>query len=160
MATDYFLKIDTIEGESTKKGFEKQIEIESFSWGASQSGAHTASEHRTVGRVDMQSFHFTARMNKSSPKLMLACATGQLIPKAEFTARKADGTQDPYLKWKFNDLIISSYQTNGSAGDGAIPMDSFDISFSKIEVEYKSQTDKGLGAAVTTGYDLKAMQKV
>lgn len=160
MATDYFLKIDTIEGESTKKGFEKQIEIEAFSWGATQSGAHAAGENRTVGRVDMQNFHFTTKMNKASPKLMLACATGQLIPKAEFTARKADGTQDPYLKWKFSDLVISSYQTGGAAGDGTIPTDSFDLSFSKIEVEYKPQTDKGLGAAVTTGYDLKSMQKV
>ena len=32
MAFDAFLKIDGVNGESTRKGFEKQIEIQSFSW--------------------------------------------------------------------------------------------------------------------------------
>ena len=35
MAFDTFLKLTGIEGESTAKGMEKQIEVYSFSWGAS-----------------------------------------------------------------------------------------------------------------------------
>jgi type VI secretion system secreted protein Hcp len=34
MAYDVFLDIKGVEGESTAKGFEKKIEIYSFSWGA------------------------------------------------------------------------------------------------------------------------------
>ena len=32
-AVDFFLKIDGIEGESTQKGHEKEIEIQSWSFG-------------------------------------------------------------------------------------------------------------------------------
>ncbi|MEO7986135.1 MAG: type VI secretion system tube protein Hcp, partial [Gemmatimonadales bacterium] len=35
MAFDAFLKIDGVDGESTRKGFEKQTEIFSYSFGAS-----------------------------------------------------------------------------------------------------------------------------
>ena len=35
MAFDTFIKLTGIDGEATAKGFEKQIVIYSFSWGAS-----------------------------------------------------------------------------------------------------------------------------
>ena len=38
-SADYYLKIDTIEGESEAVGFEKQMQIESWSFGASNSGS-------------------------------------------------------------------------------------------------------------------------
>ncbi len=44
---DYFLKIDGIQGESQDKTHKNEIEIESFSWGAIQSG--TASPRRRHG---------------------------------------------------------------------------------------------------------------
>jgi type VI secretion system secreted protein Hcp len=89
---------------------------------------------------------------------MLACATGQHIPKAVFSARKAGGKQEVYLKVTMSDLLISSYQTGGG---GETPNDSISINFSKIEMEYKPQKPDGsFDAAVTVGYDLKKMGKV
>jgi type VI secretion system secreted protein Hcp len=42
MAVDLFLKIDGIDGESQKKGHEKEIDIISFNFGAAQHGSfHT-----------------------------------------------------------------------------------------------------------------------
>ena len=35
MAFDAFMSVDGVESESTRKGFEQQIEVISFSWGAS-----------------------------------------------------------------------------------------------------------------------------
>jgi len=163
MATDYFLKIDGIDGESAKKGVEKQIEIESFSWGAAQTGSHGTGTGGGTGKVDVQDFHFTTKVNKASPKLMIACATGQHLKgkSAVLTARKAGGKQETYLTYKLSDITISSYQTGGAAGDNTVPTDSFSIAFSKIEVEYKPQKPDGsLDAAVTAGYDLGAMDKV
>lgn len=158
MAAEYFLKIDTIEGESDKKGFEKQIEIQSFSWGESQSGSSDTGSGGGTGKVSMGDFSFVTSLNKASPKLFLACATGQAIKSAELSARKAGGKQEVYLKWKFSDLLISSYQTGGS---GEAPTDSFSFNFSKVEVEYKPQkADGSMDAAITAGYDLKKMDKV
>ena len=36
---DYFLKIDGIEGESSDDKHKGEIEVESFSWGATQAGS-------------------------------------------------------------------------------------------------------------------------
>ncbi|MBA4335420.1 MAG: type VI secretion system tube protein Hcp, partial [Methylobacterium sp.] len=40
MATDFILEIDGIKGESMDKKLEQMIEVDSFSWGLSNSGSH------------------------------------------------------------------------------------------------------------------------
>jgi type VI secretion system secreted protein Hcp len=114
-----------------------------------------------AGKVSMQDFHFVMKVNKSTPKLMEACATGAHIKTAELTCRKAGKEQQEYLKIKLSDLIVSSFQTGGSAGDSVIPVDQISMNFSKIEFEYKEQKADGtLGGAVKAGYDLKENKKV
>lgn len=159
MATDYYLKIDTIDGESTKKGVEKYLEIQSFSFGESQTGSGSAGTGVGTGAVSMQDFSFNTMVSKASPKLFLACAQGQEIKSAELVARKsgAGGKQEIFMKWKFSNLLVSSYQISGS---GDSPSESFSLNFSKIEVEYKPQDGDKMGAAITAGYDLKAGEKV
>jgi type VI protein secretion system component Hcp len=39
----------------------------------------------TGGKVSMQDFHFTQKINKASPNLMQACATGKHLPEATIT---------------------------------------------------------------------------
>ena len=39
MAVDYFLKIDGIEGESTDKKHAKEIDVDAWTWGESQTGS-------------------------------------------------------------------------------------------------------------------------
>ena len=108
----------------------------------------------------MQDFHFVMKVNKASPKLMLACATGEHISKATLTCRKAGKEQQEYLKINFTELLVSSFQTGGSAGD-VVPTDQISVNFSKIEVEYKPQkADGSLDAPVKAGYDLKLNKKV
>jgi type VI secretion system secreted protein Hcp len=158
---DYFLKIDGIDGESLQKGHEKEIEIMSFSWGESNAGSFSGNLGGGSGKVSMQDFHFTVPVNRSSPKLFLACATGEHIKSAVLVCRKAGKTQQEFLKWKFTDLLISSYQTGGSGGADVVPIDQVSFNFTKIEVSYSPQKQDGsLDAALPAGYDLKAGQKV
>jgi type VI secretion system secreted protein Hcp len=157
-SAEYFLKIDGVNGESGKKGYEKQIEIDSFSWGASQSGGASVGGGSGVGGVTMNDFHFTIKMNSASPVLMVACATGKHYPKAILTARKAGGTQQAYLTWTMSDCMITAYNTGGNNGADTVPTDSFSLSFKKIEVSYKPQNaDQSLGTAVPGGFDLNTM---
>ena len=153
---DYFLKIDGIEGESQDAKHGKEIELESFSWGETQQGSYSAGGGGGAGKVSMQDFHFVMHVNKASPKLFLACATGEHIKKAVLTCRKAGKEQQEYMKWTFSDLLVSSYQTGGSTGGSALPLDQVSLNFAKVEVEYKPQkADGSLEAAVKAGYDLK-----
>ena len=160
-AVDYFLKIDSIEGESTDKTNSKQIDVESWSWGESNSGGSHIGSGAGAGKVSMQDFHFTMKLNKATPKLMLACATGQHIKSATLTCRKAGGKQEDFLKIKFENVLVSSYQTGGSSGANVVPMDQISLSFSKIEFEYKEQkADGSMGSPVKAGYNIKTNAKV
>jgi type VI secretion system secreted protein Hcp len=159
-AVDYYLKVDSIPGESTDDKHKSEIDVESWSWGATQSGKASFGGGGGAGKVSMQDFHFVMRVNKASPKLMLACATGEHIKQAILTCRKAGGEQQEYMKVTMSDILVSSYQTGGSAGD-TIPVDQIALNFAKLEFEYKPQKADGtLDAPVKTGYDLKLNKKV
>jgi type VI secretion system secreted protein Hcp len=156
MAVDYFLKIEGIEGESKDSKHGKEIDILAWSWGETQSGSSAYGGGGGAGKVAMQDFSFQMSNNKASPKLILACASGQHIKSAMLVCRKAGKEQQEYLKIKFSDLLISSFQTGGSSG-AEIPVDSITFNFSKIEYEYYPQKEDGsLDAKVPIHWDLKA----
>jgi type VI secretion system secreted protein Hcp len=155
-AVDYFLKIDGMQGESQDKTHKNEIEIESFSWGATQTGTASHGSGMGAGRVQMQDFHFVMQVNKSSPKLMLACANGEHIKNATLTCRKAGKEQQEYLKVTFTDVMVSSFQTGGSGASNVVPLDQISLNFTKVEIEYKEQKPDGtLGGAVKAFYDMK-----
>lgn len=160
MASDYLLKLEGIKGESLDAKHKDEIEIESFSWGATQP-AGVASGGGGAGKVSFQDIHFTTRVNVASPNLMVACASGQHIKEATLTVRKAGRDQLEYYIVKLSDTLVSSYQSGGVEGSNALPVDQFSLNFAKIEFEYKSQKPDGsLGATVEGGWDLKANKKV
>ena len=160
-AVDYFLKIDGIDGESHDDKHKNEIDVESFSWGETQSGTHSGGGGGGAGKVVMQDFHFVKKIDKSSPKLMLACATGAHIKEATLTCRKAGEKQQNFLTIKMSDLLVSSYQTGGSGHSDIVPTDQISLNYSKIEWEYKMQKPDGtLDAPVKAGYDLKLNKKI
>jgi type VI secretion system secreted protein Hcp len=160
-AVDYYLKVDGIDGESQDSKHKGEIDVESWSWGESQAGTHAGGGGGGAGKVQMQDFHFVMKINKASPKLMLACATGQHIKKAVLTCRKAGGKQEDFLKVTMSDLLVSSYQTGGSGHSDIVPTDQISLNYSKIEIEYKEQKPDGsLGGTVKAGYDIKQNKQV
>lgn len=157
MAVDMFLKIGTIDGESKDDKHKNEIEIESFSWGIVPSEKVDAADARS--RPVVQDFSFAKRMDKSSPILMLSCATGKHISDAVLTVRKAGEKPLEFLVIKMTDLLVSSYQTGGSSGD-VVPTDSFSLNFQAINVEYTPQRDDG-GAdkPVSAGFNVKDVKR-
>jgi type VI secretion system secreted protein Hcp len=158
---DYFLKVEGVEGESTDEKHKGEIDLESWSWGETNSGSFSQGGGGGAGKVVMQDFHFVKKLDKASPVLFISCATGKHIKKAILTARKAGGKQEDYLKVTMEDVLISSYQTGGSAHSDVVPTDQFSINFSKIEWSYKEQKPDGsLGGEAKQGYDVKANKKI
>jgi type VI secretion system secreted protein Hcp len=158
---DFFLKIDGIEGESQDSTHKGEIPVQSWSFGAAQSGTSSHGSGAGGGKVNFQDFHFVMTVNKSTPKLLEKCADGSHIAKAILTVRKAGGKQEEFLKITFTDILVSSYQIGGSGGSSVLPTDQVSLNFSKIEFEYKEQkADGSLGGAIKTGYDQKANKKV
>ena len=160
-SADYYLKIETIEGESEATGFEKQMQIESFSFGANNSGSSGIGSGLGVGKVSLQDMHFVVQNGKASPQLFLACAKGNHIPQAILSCRKTGGDGNPftYTKITFGDIVISSFQTGGSNGSSILPMEQISFNFTNITFEYYQQKADGTVALTnTTGYDVKKVE--
>ena len=155
-AVDYFIKFDGIKGESADAKHKDEIDVESWSWGETHAG-RARGGGGGAGKVSMQDFQFVTRLNRASPGLMKACATGEHIKEATLSARKAGKGQQDYLTFKFHDVLISSFQTGGSESASINPTDQVSFNFQKVEMEYKPQKPDGsFGAAVHFKYDVKA----
>jgi type VI secretion system secreted protein Hcp len=156
MPTDYFLVIDGIKGESKDSKHPDAIEISSFSWGNSNPGSSGTGSGGGAGKVTFQDLHFTSQASRAGPLLAQACASGLHIKKAQLFVRKqGDGQQDYYVV-SLEDLIVSSFQSGGSAHADAVPTEQFALNFATIQFEYKQQKDDGsLHPPVTAKYYLK-----
>ena len=160
MAVDMFLKISGIPGESRDAKHKDEIDIFSFSWALSQSGTSSGGGGGGAGKSEFQDFSFAMPVSKASPKLFLACASGQHLAEATLTVRKAGTTQIEFLVYKLSDCLVSTYQEGGDQGSD-LPGDAFSLNFAKIEVSYKEQDEKGgLGSETKAGWDLKQNRSV
>ena len=137
-AVDYFLKIDGIPGESTDDKHKNEIQLESWSWGASQSTQGSTSR---AGKGCAQEFHFTKLVDKASPLLAFNAMSGMVIPNAILIGRKAGERPVEYLTYELKNVMVTSYSIAGSSS--SLPMDSFSLNFANLTVEYKSQKPDG-----------------
>lgn len=157
---DIFLKIDTIEGESQDNKHKGELEIQSYSWGATNAGSASVGGGLGTGKVQFQNFHFTMPVNKATDVLFLRCAEGKHIPKAVLTQRVAGGKQEDILSIEFKDLVVTSVQLGNSTGAGAGTIQvSLDFTEYKIQA-YEQGKDGTTKKAGNTGWNVKTNVKV
>ena len=155
MASDIFAKIGDIKGESPDDKHKGEIELLSWSWGVTQSGTMAHGGGGGEGKANFNDFNFTHHIDKASPVLMKACATGEHIKEATITVRKAGKGQQEFLIIKMADIIITGVAPSG-AGDGAATAEHVALQFAKVDLEYKPQKQDGsLDAGVHFKYDIK-----
>jgi type VI secretion system secreted protein Hcp len=155
MASDIFAKIGDIKGESLDSKHKDEIEILSWSWGVQQTGSMAHGGGGGEGKASFNDFNFTHHVDKASPVLLKACATGEHIKEATITVRKAGKGQQEFLILKMNDVLITSVNPSGS-GDSAATAESVAMQASKVDLEYKPQkADGSLDAGLHFKYDIK-----
>ena len=60
-----------------------------------------------------------------------------------------------FLKITLADVLVASYVSSGSSGDGGAPMDTASLRFGNIEVEYREmRADGSLGDRVRVSFDI------
>ena len=156
MAADIFAKLGDIKGESLDSKHKDEVEVLSWSWGVSQGGSMQSGGGGGAGKANFNDFHFTHHVDKASPVLLKACATGEHIKEATITVRKAGKGQQEFLIIKMNDVIVTSVALS-SSGDTAAASESVALRFAKVDFEYKPQKPDGsLDAGVAFKYDIKA----
>jgi type VI secretion system secreted protein Hcp len=151
---DTFVKLAGVESESTKKGHEKEIDVLSWSWGASNnSSLGGGGSGKSRGKGTPSDLSFTHRYDKASPILAAKCAKGEHFDTVVLTARQAGGGQQEFLKITLSEAIITS--VNPAAGGGGEIVEAVSMGYNKIKYEYKPMDAKGgLGGAVNFEWDV------
>ena len=156
MAADIFAKIGDIKGESLDSKHKGEVEVLSWSWGLANAGTMSHGGGGGEGKATFHDFNFTHHVDKASPILMKACATGQHIKEATITVRKAGKGQQEFLIIKMNDVIVTSVSPSG-ADDAASTAEHVALQFSKVDLEYKPQkADGSLDDGLHFKYDIRA----
>jgi type VI secretion system secreted protein Hcp len=155
MPSAIFAKIGDIKGESTDDKHKEEIEVLSFSWGVANPASPTPGGGG-AGKATFQDLSLVHKIDKASPLLLKACATGMHLKDAIITHRKAGKTPLEYLIIKLEDIIITGVTHAGASGQPETGPETVSLAFAKIDFSYRPQKPDGsLDALVSFKYDIK-----
>ena len=161
---DFFLKIEGIPGESLDDKHRDEIQLVGWSFGEENAATPNVTGGGGSGTVSMQDFHFTSHTSKASPLLFFACASGQHIPSAVLSVRKAGALARggiDFLHYKIQEILVTSF-SNAADGGGAsaVPTDQFSLNFQKVEIDFTFRNAEGANQTISRGWDLQGNKKV
>lgn len=138
-----FLKLDDIAGESLAKGFEKQIEIMSYSHNVAMQVTNDVSNtERTSGRAHVGEMSLTKFVDLSTPTLNEYCCSGKMIKEAVLTlCRNDNGAMLPFIVYTLTNCVVSHLSVSG--GSGGKPVETMSLNFTKIKWEITAQKSSG-----------------
>lgn len=151
-ADSVFLKLTDIKGESTAVGHEGEIDILSWSWGASNPATIGTRGGLSAGRVAITDLTLMKFLDSATPKLFELVTRGTHTPKAELIVRKEGDARFDYLRITLEDVRVSSLQLSAATDR---PSESVSLSFGKVTVEYRPQSPTGSGLTwIPASWDL------
>jgi len=160
MATDVYVQIEGIKGESQDDKHKDWIEVAGIHWSVHQPRSATASTAggHTAERAELSDISFSKLADLSSPILAQACAAGKTIPKAKFEFFRADGngTRVKYFEIVLTNVLIGMVKPH-LGGDDSYLTETVNLKYSKINWTYTQQKNGGgSGGSTVGGWDLAA----
>ena len=153
MASDIFLNIEGISGESQDALHEGEIDITSWSWKVQQDARYFSGSGGGAPKATAHDLELMHPIDRASPGLMSACFLGRRFPQAVLTLRKSGGVPLDFLKITMDDVLVTS--VNPCSGGGS-HFEQITLSFSKIKQEYLVQHATGIGAGMAVAaFDIK-----
>lgn len=143
---DLLLKFDGIDGESTRKDFEKFIEIDSFSFGVSNA-QNSNSSGGGVSKPVFSPVNITKRLDSTSPTLFEDAASGKHIKNAILDLVSVGGDK-PHktMEYTFEDVRLTSVALSGASG--GVPSESVSFVYDKLKIQAFLQDPKGGSTAL------------
>jgi len=159
MPSDYYLLIAGVNGESQAQGMTNNIELDSWSWGASNP-ASLGGKGLAAGKPSLADLSVTFSLEAGSFTMVKDLVTGAHVATTTFTGRKTGGGGTPYnyLVITLTNCFITSFSTGG--GSTGTPSASLSIAYEKIQYQYYTQ-DTAKGTVTLAGqatYDIKQVQ--
>jgi len=139
-ASDIFLKMTGVVGESPDSKHKGEIEVLSWAWGTSNGDAQT--RRGRLAPACIQHLHLTKPVDSASPSLIMIGVMGQVVPDGVMTVRKSGGDQQEFLTLKMTNIMVTSYQTGGSEHTDELT-DQVSLHFETMRFEYRRQNQDG-----------------
>jgi type VI secretion system secreted protein Hcp len=148
-AADNFIQIEGINGEATDSVHQQSgwIELESWSFGVTNSGTSEAGTGAGAGKVKFSDFTFTKTIDSTSPKLFEDCAAGSHFPSVTIELNNVGASQG-YLTITLTNVFISSFNTSGNSEN---PSETVTLNYEKIQYEYTAPSSGGTGGTGING---------
>jgi type VI secretion system secreted protein Hcp len=151
-----YLLLGDIKGETQTKGLEGYIEVDSYSFGASNP-ADIGSGGLSGGVISLSDFSFTCNTDKSSGDMLKQLFSGKPVDSATFKLFEASGGDnigDPYVTVTFTNCLMTGQSFGG--GSQGKPSQSISFAFEQIVYAYGSQTsDSGVVSnAANAGFNV------
>lgn len=100
MAADVFafLELEGIEGEAQDSDHQGKIELQSFSWGASNNSSFATGTGGSVGKGQIHDISISMYTSRASLRLMERAVNGQHINKAKLSLLKQSGNKNSLFR--------------------------------------------------------------
>lgn len=153
-ASDFFLAVPGIPGDSVDAQFPQTIDLFTWSFGVTSSVVAAGTGSGT-DKSKPSPFVFVAPTSQASPKLLLTCATGKHLTSVTLNARSRGEMPRNYLRVKLGNVVVTSYQVTPGEQDG-LPLDVVRLDYLRITTTYTPQNrDGSQGTPVTAGFDYR-----
>ncbi len=148
-----YMNFPGISGDTVTKGFENQIQLDSFQWGVERAISAPAGGTRESSAPHVGEITVTKLMDKASPPLLQSSLVGQAVGPVTITFVKDTGTGPiRYAEYILQNVLISGYSVS-SGGDN--PTESLTLSFTQVTFKFTpTNPDGSLGTPIQTTYDL------
>jgi type VI secretion system secreted protein Hcp len=136
-ATNSYLQLDGIQGESTGEGFPGAIDVKDWSWGASKQGA--------AAKATTKELTVKKDVDKSSPTLLQKLYNNQTIRNGSLTVTKSDGeSSSNFLVLCFGNMRVTAVDL---ANSEETPEETVSFNFTSI-------AEREAASSFTFGWDL------
>jgi type VI secretion system secreted protein Hcp len=141
-AVDMFLKLESIESESTDETHSKEIDVLAWSWGGSRSRSASMGAGASRSVPCIQDLSMTKWIDKSSPKLVGNLIGNAPIKSGKLTVRKAGETPVEYYTIEMTNIFVTSLSTGGSGGEDRLT-ENVSLDFQSATIKYVPQDFTG-----------------
>lgn len=160
MANIYVKLGSKIKGESTDDAHADWCEANSISVSCTQPvSQQSGTGGRSASGVQFEDFEFEKYIDTATPDIMFFCCAGEHIDKIEVECTQAAGDKNAYLRYEFENCMISEISRSGDGEDR--PTETVKINFGKIKEIYTPIDNTGkAGTKAERGWDLEKNVKV
>ncbi|MEM5435700.1 type VI secretion system tube protein Hcp [Paraburkholderia diazotrophica] len=147
MASDIFIEIDGIKGESQDVSHRDAIDVIHWEFSIAQNSTMHSGSGGGAAKASVTDLIFKHELDRASPNIASYCFQGKHIREAKLTMRKAGGIPHEYFRIVMYDVIIAK---SWPSADGGYAIETVALSFARMKQEYILQNAIGGNAGTVT----------